>query len=406
MSNLKTYSMRLKALEGEVFYYNKLADKEYVRKYFPPTRNQRNYDNAPKIAVPITSTFVNRIASSLHNGMKVQFSTPAEQAVWESIAEHINWDELTRDLLIHSLVQGNVLAVILQDEQNLPLIDVWKGQYIFEDKNSNSVGYEYILKGSSPVMIPVLSAPDNLARDERLVRVFVNDEIYGQEPHNLGYAPAVMFKNIDKDEDGVYGVPYYHRYRDLNIEYNHIVSQISKAIKILQNVWVTNASQANEDNPIRIGDPDEVVSVGLDGKLEQAIRNLNTEPEHTYMNNLMRLIHNAAQIPDFMSGLSGVGKVESGVALQIVSTPLIELMTRIRQQYKEEVTELVTKTLASTYLFNGNTPPDFIFDVKINDTIIPIDKQQEIDNVIKLVQSSILTTEQAQKIILPLMGLE
>jgi len=401
--NSKIYTMRKNALEGTVFYYNKLADVEYQKIYFPPTSNQPNYWNAPKIAVPITSTFVNRLASTLHNGMQVVFTNPQLQNIWDSLANDLEWGEVSRSLLIDSLIGGNVLATILENENKMPVLELWKGEYIFSLGEDN-YGYEYILKDGSSLMIPVISEP-KLKPNEKLIRTLINDVQFGNTIHNLGFTPAVMFKSVDKDEDGMYGVPYYMRYRDLNIEYNHVMSQISKSIKIMQNVWVVKTSIISEDTPLRL-DPDTINYVGQDGDLSQAVRNLNIDPEHTYASELLRLIHNAAQIPDFMSGLSGVGKVESGVALQIVSTPIIELTTRIRQSYKEDITELVGKLMSCLYLFNGTTPPELEFDVKLNENIIPIDKQQEIDNVIKLVGAGIITAEQAQQITLPLFGLE
>lgn len=398
MTDSKTFLMRRNALEGFVFYYNKLADGDYKYKYFPKTKNQPNYDNAPKIAVPITSIFINKIANLLHAGMTIEFSNAAQQAVWDAYAAENNWNEFSRNVLVKTLICGNVLTTLTQDKvNNIPILNTWDGQFVFEDETS--IGYEYVLNTRTNMSYPYISHKDRFNNDEKLITVPINEIMYGDEIHMLGFTPAVLFKAIDRDEDDVYGVPYYMRFRDLNIEYNHIISQISKAIKILQNVIVTNTDPTPDEPELRI-DPDTVLRTGRDGKVEQLIRNLNTEPEHTYAKELLDLIHNAAQIPSFLSGLGGspVTNLESGVALEILSSPVKELMSRLRLNYKDSLNELVEKIMFLLYAFNGVTPPTLDFQITLNQNVVPTDKTRELDNLIKLVNAGILTPEAVRNV--------
>jgi hypothetical protein len=214
----------------------------------------------------------------------------------------------------------------------------------------------------------------------------------------------MLIESIDKDENSSYGIPFHMRFKDLNIEYNQIFSQISKAIKILQTVWKTNSDLPTPDTEIRF-DPDTVNYVGKDGVLEQVIRELNIDPEMTYLSNLSKLIHTSAQCPDYTTELEGIGKVNSAVALELISAPLVELTTRIRNEYKNNLEELVGKVASCIYLFSGATPPEFDFDISMNEQIMPADKTSEVDLVIKLVQNNIFTPEEAKTLISPLFKL-
>lgn len=395
--------MHQRALEGKIFYNDALAAPEYQKKYFPPSRGQSqySYDQAPKVVIPISRTFINRISALLHNGMEVEFDTEGMQEVWNDIASRIKWNETTRNLLVNSMIGGNALVVLRPDMNNQVALEEWQAPFVFAD--DYWVGYEYILRNGVE-MIPITSEP-NLKDNEQLIQVPIDDFIFGNVEHGLGYTPAQLFKSIDRDSEGNYGLPYYLRFRDLNIEYNQVFSQTSKAIKILQNVWVSTADPENPDNPISL-DPEKINFVSEKGTLQQVTRQLDTDPETQYLSTLLKHIHNAAQIPDFISGLSGVGKIESGVALQIVSGPLLELMTRVRNEYKEDVEELVTKIINTEFRLLGVMAPQFEVNVKLNENILPVDKQQEVDNLLKLVNAGIITADQAGSVVKPLFGLE
>lgn len=410
MSSSQTYLMHRQSIEGGVFYHNLLASPEYVRTYFPPTAKQVNYSDAPKIAIPFTSTFINRITSLLHSNLSVAFSDQRVQNEWNIIEKNLNWLETVHWLATNMLVGGNAGAIIRPNYSlQSPQIETWKAEYLVDDGWAQ--GYQYIISGGE--MHPILSEP-KLKKEESLITTVFDDNLvfitgYGEPyiyEHNLGFNPVTIFKSIDMDEDGVWGRPYHYRFRDLNIEYNHIVSQVSKSIKILQNVWKTNGETPNLDNPLRF-DPDTINYTGKDGILEQVVRELNVDPEFTYLQSLSKLIHNASQIPDFMSGLAGVGKIESGVALQIASTPLIELMSRIRTSFKESLEELVTKVIKYHFATfkTVNQPSDFTVDIQLNDTFLPVDKEKEVETIIKLVQNNILTPEEGKKLLTPLLGL-
>jgi hypothetical protein len=222
------------------------------------------------------------------------------------------------------------------------------------------------------------------------VTVTIDDKFFIEEiedgsavvtAHGLPFAPFVFIRSVDKDEANRYGNPFHLRARDLLVEYNRTASQALKAIQILQNVWLTDKEIDNPNAPLRL-DPDTINHVGAGGRLEQAVRQLNLEPEFQMMSRLKQHIASRLQVPDFMTGLSDVGKVESGVALAIVSGPLQELVGRIRYEYAERVRELAAKMLTVEYLSRGMRPPSFEIAVTLSENVLPIDARIEVQTLI------------------------
>lgn len=412
MHDERTYQMHRVAQEGEVFYENALTRPEWVRTFFPKTTGQTEaqYLESPKIAFPITGDVVNRIASLLHTGMEVDVDSPAVQLIYDEMLLRNGGSEVYRDLLVKSLATGNCLAVINTGYEGVTF-QTWPGKFVFRDVEGGIeyIGYMYKLDKQGRAC-PITAAPTaSEIADGKIVAVMFGPTYTERggmfAEHYYGFSPAVLFRSIDKDEDGRYGEPFHLRYRDSNIEYNHVASQVSKSIKVLQNVWKTNQSTPDPDQPLRLN-PDTVNYLGPDGMLEQATRELSLAPEFEFMSRLKNHISASAQVPDFMTGLSDVGKVESGLALQIVSGPLTELMGRLRESFKHSLKQLLERAIDVEYRLRGQLAPPFELNISMSESVLPADKERELDMLIRARDAGFITSEQAAPMVLNLFGIE
>lgn len=385
-----TIAMRKEALESMVFYDNAVNMKQYQSKYYLPTE----LSDAPRIAVPITSSVVDRIVALLHQGLEIEIDNPALHKEVQAVLDENDWGALSREIITQTLVGGNYLLLIRALE-GLQL-EGWKAPYLFKH-GGDIYGYEYILKDG--VQVPVLK--DKLSKSEVEGHTIhtISPYFWDTEDHNFGFTPAVWFNSIDRGTAG-YGRPYPNRFKDMVVEFNQIVSQVSKAIKILQNVWNTNLSIENPNQPIKIA-PEYINFLGEDGKLEQSTRNLTLDAEWAYLAVLKDNIAQAAQVPSELSGLANIGKLPSGVALQILLQPLEELIGRMRHNFGSKVKELVIKIGKSIYLSKGQTPKDFEVSIRMNEAILPNEKQTELDNILKMVDKEIITKEEAKTMLSP-----
>lgn len=391
----QTYDFRKMAIEGGVFYENKLTEPEWVKKYFPPQPLEFSYDRRPKLSFPVTGEIIDRLASIVYSGLNIQFDNAQDEAVWLEIAERNGFNEQARSMVVQPLARGTYLTAI----HNVGGVywENWGGEFTHVIKSSfyESAGYEY-LKKEDGVAVPVVNSRQG-KRPENQVSVVIDSMFFittvGEEvlinQHNLPFAPYVLCRAVDGEPGNRYAYPYYLRFRDLLIEYNLVMSQISKAVRIMQNVWVTDKEMDNPNNPLRL-DPDTINFVGQGGKLEQAVRQLNLEPELALASRLKQHISSRAQVPDFMTGLSDVGKVESGVALAIVSGPLTELVDRIRPAYRSKVYELISKSMQVEYMARGIYKTEIPFALNLTESTLPADVQKEIDTIIKAKESGLL----------------
>lgn len=391
----QTYTMRKHAVEGRVFYENRLTDPEWVRTYFPPTEMETNYARRPKISVPITGEVIDRLASLVYGGMSIEFENQKDEALWEEIAERNNFRDRSRLMLVNPLARGTEVTVLHAIAGGV-FWQNWGGEfaYFMASPFYEAAGYEYIEndEGIKPVVSPFKKAPKGYTAlvIDGTFYVSTQGETVKATQHNLPFAPFVFCRAVDVDAQGRYAWPYHTRARDLLIEYNHIFSQSSKAIKILQNVWKTNKTIDNPNQPLRL-DPDTINFVGETGTLEQVQRALTLEPEFGYLSRLKQHISSRFQVPDFMTGLSDVGKVESGIALGIVSGPLIELVERIRPSFRQKVRELVYKSLMIEQMSRGRAAREPEFTVNLNDTVLPMDVKNEIETLIRAKESGLIS---------------
>lgn len=390
-----TYEMRKLAIEGRVFYQNELTEPENVKTYFPPTEGEKNYNRRPKLSFPVTGEIVDRLSSFVYSGMRVVWDNPSDESVWNEIADRNDFLDQARSMVVQPLARGNQLTTI----HNVGGVvwENWGGEFTHHTKSAfyDAAGYEYYAEENGPIK-PVTSGSKK--RPKNLVTMTIDDTFFiyqqgEQEPivsmHGLPFAPFVFCKAVDVDSSKRYAFPYYLRFRDLLIEYNLIRSQISKAIRILQTVWETNKDLDNPNFPLRI-DPDAINHVGKDGFLRQVVRELRIEPELAQCEALKQHISTRAQVPDFMTGLNGVGKVESGVALSIVSGPLAEICDRIRPTFKANVTSLISKSMQVEYQARGIRKANISFSVELSESVIPQDVQIEIDTAIKANQAGLI----------------
>lgn len=384
-----TYTARKLGAEGAVFYENRLTAPEHVRTYFPQTQGEEtdSYARRPKISFPVIGEVVDRIASLSYDGMQITTGVDQIDSVWAEVAERNEWNELGRRMLTMSLSRGSFLVVIR--DMGGCYVDTWTAEYCHFMRTPfyEVCGYEYERCVDESIK-PVTSKPSRQRKG--ITTVSIDNQFFIEQientatvvtAHELPFAPFVLMRSVDKDDSNRYGLPFHLRARELLVQYNLTASQALKAIQILQNVWVTDKEADNPNTPLRL-DPDTINHVGGGGRLEQAVRQLNLDPEYGMMSRLKQHISSRLQVPDFMTGLSDVGKVESGVALAIVSGPLQELVGRIRYEYTERVRELAAKMLTVEYLSRGMRPPNFELSITLSENVLPIDARSDVQALI------------------------
>ena len=408
-----TLDARIQACEGIVFYENTLTDPVNVEKYFPRYTNPGETDAAyalrPKLAIPITSSIIDRMAGFLHSGMSVTAKDPTDQKTLETIISNLDDPENHfRNLLVYELAGGNAADVIGVTEPDSKLITLrtWTGEFIFRNQGGTKLGYEYYEHGG--VKLPVIQSDlsENLKGSQ--VRVTIDDKMYRFEfgkdssskdedfPHDFGFVPATWFFSIDRKPGSLYAKPYPERFDNLVKEFNQTISQASKAIKILQNVWVTNKDIDNESTPIKIA-PEYINFLGEDGTLEQAVRALSLTPEWEMMMKLERHISHASGFPQYLFGLEGLGNLESGYALEIITQPLVELMTRVRGSFKPKVEDLLTKAIKAQNILTSGTAGNPVVTATLNEQFIPLEKDKEIARVEKAEERGWIDAEEAKE---------
>lgn len=404
MLDEQTYKMHEDALEGRVFYENKLAEPENVEKYFPRIEGQdmKLYKQAPKISFPITADVINRIIALIHSDMKIECDSVPVDTVLQERLDKLEWETLSRKFLAQSMSEGNFLEVPRFGNKGI-YYQNWGGEYFYRDviADTDKIGYVYVLNKDG-TMSPLTCAP---AKDANIRSTQITETTWDGVEHGLDFNPATYFRCVDVDKDNRYGKGYYLRGKGQILEYNQVFSQASKAVKILQNVWKTSLDRENPSATISLI-PDKLNHVGKEGVLEQVIRELSIQPETEILDRVKAHIAASFQVPDFMTGLRDVGKIESGVALAIVSAPLQEIVARIKFEYKPKVIEFLTKDIKLTYAFHGKRAPNFALSVEFGGSVIPMDIQAELKNIYDAVDRGIITAEEGRIVALPLLKLQ
>jgi len=406
----QTLKMHADALEGAIFADNLLNKGEHARKYFPPIIGQDMslWKQSPKVAFPLVGDVIRRMTSLLHQGLEIKVvqGSKAHEEALEEVLVDIKWDVIGRQLFEFCQGGGNYLAIIRTGWESISL-DLWKGEWIINDSwmNYPVLGYAYVQDRTDPSLMHPVVKKLNEEELKRLVQVWVDDMFFVYEKggiiqdvheHNMGFCPAELFMGIDKLEGGRYGKPMYKRAGengDLIVEYNQTYSQVAKAVKIFQNVWATDKDVENPDYPLSII-PDYLNFLGKDGKLWQLVRELKIEPEVILMDKLQNHLSTNFQIPEFFTGLnSSVGKFPSGVAMMLQAQPLTELMTRARGDFKTSAISLLTKCVAVKIMMKGGSPGNFQLGMKMDETVVPVDVELEIKNLVTAKKEGLIADE-------------
>lgn len=394
------YIARKEAYESLIFYNNKINDDQYINKYFPPNEGEsvNQYIRRPKIAVPITSSIIDRIVNILNSFLVISVDNQDAQYIFDELSVSLELNEFFRDALVNMLVTGNNLSV-LRVEDNRPALENWDGTYVLLDYlDKGIVGYEYTL--SDGIMVPVL---DDTVKEDEIRTVLIDNMLFDGIPHNLDFTPAVLLRSVDKYNSKIYGKPFPMRFNKLVIEYNHIISQMSKNIKILQNVWKTNLSTDNPEQPIRIN-PDTINFLGPDGTLEQVARELNLNEEIRLLEILEHHIAKASQVPAEIAGLRDAGKLPSGIALKIVLQPLVELIQRLRPIYYKFLGEISEKLIRLQYRLDNKIPPSKLkVTIKTQEQLFPDDRKNQIDEIVLLRREGLIDDITAKLLIEPVL---
>jgi hypothetical protein len=388
------------AIEANIFYHNQLTHPTYVKKYFPIKlgENELQYKSRPKISVPITQGIIDRIINILLKTMKITSESIEIQEIINELYTKANFREQIRSILVNTIVTGNNLTVIIPGWK-IPQIILWQGEYVLN--LGNQFGYCYTIdkeRGAIPVT--------NSTIEKDIIVVFIDEFMYGDLLHNFGINPSILTKNIDLYINNLYGKPFSLRFKDMVVDYNKVRSSENYQIIDLPTIWLTTANINDPYNPIQL-QPGTITSVGKDGDLKQAARQVNIDPEEKYLETLERKISAVSQVPGELSGLKAVGQIPSGVALQILFEPLVEIVERFSSALLPKIVEITDLAIKMYYLSNEKMYPiDTELRIDLNKDIYPEAKNDTIDRVLLLLEKGIIDLEQAKRMIDPVVDID
>lgn len=385
------------AWDGYLLYRNLIDSPAYRKKFFPYSKQ---YD--PIIAEPIPSAIIDRLVATTRGGVTYRCET--HQDVLDEILEYTKFNTLSDTALTRVLATGGQLFWLTIAEPGRVVVDLVQPYYAGKvlDENFDTTAYYQSYNADNTTSIAPV---DKLHRSAAFEVVkYVDDTTYSKwkngkliysDLHHLPFIPAVWADNIDMDEDGIYGIPYINRFKNLVLQLNATLSQKQKALVYLQNVWVakTDYVPGADDDPLTIS-PDVINYVSAGGSLEQIIRNLNLTEESNQIDYLKRAIYRAAQVPQD-DDLSTKGKIESGVALKILYSQLEEVVSRIRRRYKVYEEDILQKMIRTHMLSLGLSDPGDGLKVSVDykTAITPEDVQAGLSMDLTLLQNGLVTKE-------------
>lgn len=387
------YEIRQNSITSQIFYNNELTCPDNIGKFFPKQmgENAINYKNRPKISVPITSAILNRIANFTLKGLNVT-STDSSVNSYIQNGERL---EDARNIFVNSMVNGTQAIVYkINPFTNKLVLEQWGAEYLDIDPNfSNAIILEYIYCTEDMEIEPILCEDEKLEDDEILMRIVIDEMVMGGIQHNMPFAPFTLMKSLDFYPEMVqYSKPFPMRFEKLVMEYNKILSQIVKNTTILQNVWQVKGVQfENPQSPLRL-DADTINYLPDGASLEQVLRNLDNKEEYNLLRTFKENISEASQVPSQLIGLEDVGKIPSGVALQLLFSPLTELVGRFRPRLTKVIKDIIQK---SYYIEQGTLINTDSINVSYSNNIVPTDKTVDIALVKMAIETGLINNEVA-----------
>lgn len=379
------------ALEGEVFYEDEVTHGINRTKYFPHFD-----DNDPLVSVPLTGAFIDRMVNILRNNVRYTTGDPNLDIELTEMVNAVEFEKTMNNICTQTLATGSHSAWI-DTGFEWPVVTTWAAYYT--SHSYYSYYKQYGTDKKTGEMSPVLTTDGRSLRsmdvhtemaDEYIWASWYNDDLVWWAEHNMGFTPVVWFDSIDTAKN-LYGKPFVERFKDLLVSLNNIYSQVQRSIILLQNVWTTTKSFEDANKPIRLN-PKQIQFLGPEGKLEQAIRNLDLEEEREQIKSLKIEILRAANFPAD-SFLEGLGKVSSGVALRLQYTCLFELMNNVGNTFAPVEAELLEKMLRLKHKMAGRSELDVTVNVEYDMAVLPVDKQADFDYDVKRVEQGVMTRE-------------
>lgn len=383
--------------EGWICYKNMVDTPAYRKKFFPYSRPAD-----PIVAEPVTSSIINRLVATSRAGATYRCET--HQELLDEIIAYMDFTTLSDTALTRVLATGSQLFWLSIAEPGKVVVDLVQPFYSYKamDENFDTIGYVQSYNADNTTTIAPVDKMNRSSAfeivkyvDAESVSKWKNGRLIYSEPHNLPFIPAIWCDSIDKDEDGIYGIPFVNRFKSMLMQLNATLSQKQKALVFLQNVWIarTDFVPGADDTPLEIS-PDVINFVSSNGSLEQVVRNLNLTEESAQIEYLKRAIYRAAQVPQD-DDLSSKGKIESGVALKILYSQLEEVVSRIRRSYKRAEEDLLEKVIRTHMMSLGMGDPgeDLVVSVEYEIAVTPEDVQAGLTMDLTLLQNKLVTRE-------------
>lgn len=395
------YELHKIAQEGVVFYKPELmTEEEYVKEFFPPRIKEANYKARPKLGLPITTSIINRIVNTTLSDLTLTSTSPATQAILDKLTFEYGLKESIHQYTTNAFTTGTCGVVLVKAEnEDFIIPEGWDGRFI-NVISSEALEVMYDLeteKGEGVEICPVFSESQvtKPKQDHVIITKFYDNYIADGVLHNLPFSPFTIFRSLDRSHEDIrYGAPYHMRYKNAQIEYQKVFSGMLFDIQVMKNVWKTNKTN-NPNQPLSIS-TDQIIYLGADGTLEQAIRELNFAPETLVLQNLKQTISDASSVPSMLFGMEDASKFPSGVTLAQLYLPFVDLIKRTRPLVQKAIEDLVYK------LLYANTQDETLsnnFEVLLSSTINPSERTERVNEAVLLLEKGIITSAEAKEML-------
>lgn len=379
---------RIKGAEiGRAFYENTVTIGALGKQFFPAKR----FSGADLISLPIYSTVINKITNSMRNEIYYE-----KDAKIDALYSKYDLDNVMNIAMKNSLMTGSTSLWLEKSDDKL-CINNWNPWYtfkLFSEDGKNVIGYmkRYVIDNQS-LLSPLVKSGSNaieyieiVSSDNKWV-IYQDGKPFYDENYNMPMMPVVWFDSIDMDDDNRYGIPFVDRFKNILIALNQLLTSSQRMMLCLPNTWYTTKDFQDSDNEISIR-PDMINYVGSDKELAQTARELDLNEEKDFIEKYINSIYESSQLPP-KEILSGAGKVESGIALSIIYSSFISLISSISTYGQRKEAELIKALYFMEY---GRELKDF--EVKWTNNILPKDRDADLLYYTTLFDKNIITADE------------
>jgi len=389
---MNKYDYRNIAILDEVMYENCVTNPQWIGSFFLRLKKTRNYEDFKKYAIStnITSTAINYILDDI---LKNAVINTSEELLLDEIGEHVLL-ETGRTWLKEVIING-CATIICYPFSEKQIYEIWNAQYLnFE--GTEPIGVEY--KKEKNCNLPILS--EHVSQKEIEVINFL------EKFRDIPFKPYTNLSNIDKYPNWL-GKGYPERFRNTfgllceKLTEINLKSNLFSTLFVYKGTEVTNPADPTAAKTQIYLDPLSIVKIATDADFAQMDSKYDAVVEMKMIEGYKDEIVKAASIPQNYLFENNIGKVESGVALQLTFQPYLSLIARLRNEFVPKMEEFIAKSLQTQAYLNGSLIKEPEVNIILNDDIIneTLTSAQTLDYILKLVPLGLIEKDRAKEIV-------